>query len=327
MGGSAWTNSAWTIGSELTQFDADAAAIAKAVEVMSAYYTHERAPPANIFLFSNNASAIQAVKNPRSRKAHTYALRFHQALTTFYLTHADVALYLVWGPADDYLEGYKLASYLASKAAYGDPPNGLDRIQSAAYQKDRARRLVFQKWEREYYLDRTIEVFRERWCDSPPSAAYSYTITTHPSETHHPLWKEASKTKIEEDELGRKVTLPLYHRRTTSAAFQLAVDHAFTGSYAKRFRPSDPPESLLCTCGNVLRSPSHIITACSLHYQDRVNAGIHSFNGTLPLRSLFSTREGVPKLLSFLQTSRAAFRPLDPGSINLASESTPEGVG
>ena len=95
VGGSVWTNSAWTIGSELTQFDADAAAIAKAVEVMAAYYTHERAPPANIFLFSNNSSAIQAVKNPRSRKAHTYALRFHQALTLFYLTHADVKLYLV----------------------------------------------------------------------------------------------------------------------------------------------------------------------------------------------------------------------------------------
>ena len=108
VGGSAWTNSAWTIGSELTQFDADAAAIAKAVEVMAAYYTHERAPPANIFLFSNNSSAIQAVKNPRTRKAHTYALRFHHALTAFYLMHTDVALFLVWAPADDYLDGYNV---------------------------------------------------------------------------------------------------------------------------------------------------------------------------------------------------------------------------
>ena len=40
-----------------------------------------------------------------------------------------------------------------------------------------------------------------------------------------------------------------------------------------------------------------------------------------------ATREGVPKLLSFLQASRAAFRPLDPGPINLANEDTPEGVG
>ena len=66
VGGSAWTDSAWTIGSELTQFDADAVAIAKAVEVMVSYYTHKRAPPANIFLFSNNSRAIQVVKNPRT---------------------------------------------------------------------------------------------------------------------------------------------------------------------------------------------------------------------------------------------------------------------
>ena len=154
-----WTNSTWTISSELTQFDADVAAIAKAVEVMATYYTHERAPLANIFLFSNNSSTIQAVKNPRSQKANAYALRFHKALTSFYLTHADVALFLVWAPADDYLDGYKLASYIASEATYRDPPNGLDRIQSAAYQKDCAHRLIFQKWEREYYLDRTIETF------------------------------------------------------------------------------------------------------------------------------------------------------------------------
>ena len=254
-------------------------------------------------------------------------LRFHKALTSFYLTHADVALFLVWAPADDYLEGYKLASYIASKATYGDPPNGLDRIQSAAYQKDRAQRLIFQKWEQEYYLDRTIETFCERWCDTPPSTTYSYTITTHPSETHHPLWKEASKAKVEEDKLGRKVTLPLYHQCTTLAAFQLAIDHAFTGTYTKRFRPLDPPESLLCMCGSVLRSPSHIITTCPHHYQDRVNTGIHSFNGALPLCSLFSTREGVPKLLSFLQASRAAFCPLELGPNNLASEGTPEGIG
>ena len=83
VGGSVWTNSTWTISSELTQFDADVAAIAKAVEVMVTYYTQEQAPLANIFLFSNNSSAIQAVKNPRSKKAHSFALRFHQALTSF----------------------------------------------------------------------------------------------------------------------------------------------------------------------------------------------------------------------------------------------------
>ena len=45
VGGSPWTQSGWTIGSDLTQFDADAAAIAKAVEVLVAFYCSDGAPP------------------------------------------------------------------------------------------------------------------------------------------------------------------------------------------------------------------------------------------------------------------------------------------
>ena len=328
VGGSAWTNSAWTIGSELTQFDADAAAIAKAIEeVVRFHLSSDSAPPSIIYLLSDNSSAIQAVKNPRSKKAHSYAVRFHNALTAFYLRFSGTTIVLTWAPADDELVGHNLACYIASEAAYGDPPNGLDRIQSAAFQKDRARRLAFANWERDYYLDRTLETFNLRWLGIHPNAAHSYTITTHPSENNHPLWKEATKTKVENDIVGRPVKRPLYRRHTTSTALQLAVDHAFTASYAIRFRPSDPPESLSCTCGNVLRTPYHIITSCPLHYRDRVNAGIHNHNGTLSLRALFSTRAGVAKLLSFLQTSSAASHPHHTGTIALARPSTPEGVG
>ena len=322
VGGSAWTNSTWTISSELTQFDADAAAIAKAIEeVVRFHLSSDSAPPSIIYLFSNNSSAIQAVKNPRSKKAHSYAVRFHNALTAFYLRFSGTTLVLAWAPADDELEGYKLAGYIASEAAYGDPPNGLDRIQSAAFQKDHARRLAFANWERDYYLDRTLETFNQRWLGIHPNTTHSYTITTHP------LWKEATKTKVENDILGRPVKRPLYRWHTTSTALQLAVNHAFTASYTIRFRPSDPPESLSCTCGNVLRTPYHIITSCPLHFRDRVNAGIHNHNGTLSLRTLFSTRAGVTKLLSFLQTSGAAKRPHYAGMTALARPSTPEGVG
>ena len=151
VGGSAWTNSAWTIGSELTQFDVDAAAIAKAIEeVVRFHLSSDSAPPSIIYLFSNNSSAIQAVKNPRSKKAHSYAVRFHNALTAFYLRFSGTTIVLAWAPADDELEGYRLAGYIASEATHGDPPNGLDRIQSAAFQKDRARRLAFTNWERDY---------------------------------------------------------------------------------------------------------------------------------------------------------------------------------
>ena len=45
IGGSPWTQSRWTIGSELTQFDVDAAALAKAVEVLVSFYCSDGAPP------------------------------------------------------------------------------------------------------------------------------------------------------------------------------------------------------------------------------------------------------------------------------------------
>ena len=100
------------------------------------------------------------------------------------------------------------------------------------------------------------------------------------------LWKEATKTKVENDILGRPVKHPLYRRHTTSMALQLAVDHAFTASYAIQFRPADPPESLSCTCENVLCTPYHIITSCPLYFRDRVNTRIHNHNGTLSLRAV-----------------------------------------
>ena len=142
-----------------------------------------------------------------------------------------------------------------------------------------------------------------------------------------PSGRKPPKKKVEEDELGCKIKLPLYHQCMTSAALPLAVDHTFTGSYAKTFCPSDPHETLLCTCESVLQSPTHIITSCPLHYHHRVNTGIHSINSTLSLWVLFSTCNGTPKLLSFLQANCTAFHPLDPSANTLASEGTSEGVG
>jgi hypothetical protein len=110
VGGSRPKVSAWSAGGNLTQFDADAYALARTAEEIAHTYTDEVPPPDNIFIISNLASALQAVKNPRSVKAHSSALRFHRALTTFTLCHSHVAFYLVWSPADGDLEGFRMAS-------------------------------------------------------------------------------------------------------------------------------------------------------------------------------------------------------------------------
>ena len=61
-----------------------------------------------------------------------------KALTTFFLIHRDVRLILAWSPKNDDLFPDRLSRDLAAKAASEFPPSGMDSVQSAAYQKDRA---------------------------------------------------------------------------------------------------------------------------------------------------------------------------------------------
>ncbi|KAH9030693.1 hypothetical protein EDB85DRAFT_2290443, partial [Lactarius pseudohatsudake] len=76
--------------------------------------------------------------------------------------------------------------------------------------------------------------------------------------------------KEQEDILSR----PLFTRCSTSLAFQVAVDHAFTGSYAKRFRRHDPPSSVTCPCGWGLRDPPHLISSCLRYFHHRIDSGV-----------------------------------------------------
>jgi hypothetical protein len=126
VGGSRPKVLAWSARGNLMQFDADAYVLARVAEEITHTYTDEVPPPDNIFIISNSASALQAVKNPQSIKAHSSALCFHRALTTFTLHHSHISFYLVWSPADGDLEGYRMASTWAAAVCLHDPPNGLD---------------------------------------------------------------------------------------------------------------------------------------------------------------------------------------------------------
>jgi hypothetical protein len=284
--------------------------------VLASSYSDGVAPPLTIYLFNTSTSAIQAVKNPRSIKAHSFALRFHKALTTLFLSHRDVHIIMCWAPRDDELEGSRLASYLATRACrvdLADLPNGMDRVQSAAYQKDRTRRRTFLNWEKEYWLARAHNDLQVDATGFPlDGVAYQYVISQPPSKKNHPLW--AAATAMEKDEQGRKTRCPLFSRRTTSTTLQLAVDHTFTGSYAKRFRPTDPPSSLRCPCGFPLRTPHHLIRDCRLFYLKRVGHKIIDNDRTLSLKTLFSTTTQMAhRLLSFIANLRAAMRPPEIG--------------
>jgi hypothetical protein len=73
-GGNPITWHQWVAGSELTQFDTDAYTLARTAEVLASSYSDGVAPPLTIYVFNSSSLAIQAVKNPWSIKAHSYAL-------------------------------------------------------------------------------------------------------------------------------------------------------------------------------------------------------------------------------------------------------------
>jgi hypothetical protein len=97
-----------------------------------------------------------------------------------------------------------MASNLAAGACrvdLTDLPNGMDRVQSAAYQKDCACRQAFQHWERDYWLARAHNDLQVNVTGFPlDGAAYQYVISQPPSKKNHPLW--SAVTAMEKDKQG-----------------------------------------------------------------------------------------------------------------------------
>ena len=246
-------------------------------ESLVEWYGEGTAPPPIIYIFGADNSALEAICNLRSLKAHSSCVMFHKALTTFFLLHRDMRLILAWSPKNDDLYPDLRARELAAKAASEFPSSGMDSVQSAAYQKDRARHRAFSQWEEEYHTNHMLEAAKTIWLGvdvCPPCFAYSHAIITAPSTNHHPPWKECT-TRVPATPGSRKKVFK-YRRRTTTTALQLVVDHAFTGSYVKRFRPKDLPESLTCKCGAKIRDPNHILRHYPIFHTQRVNAAIHT---------------------------------------------------
>jgi hypothetical protein len=148
----------------------------------------------------------------QSIKAHSYVLRFHTALTTFFRTHRGVHLVLCWALKDNELEGNWMARSLATAACrrdLADLPDGMDCILSVAYQKDCACRRAFHQWELDYHLARAHNDLQVDATGFPlDGAAYQYAISQPPSKVNHPLW--SAVVAMEKDKWGRKTWHPLF---------------------------------------------------------------------------------------------------------------------
>jgi hypothetical protein len=123
-----------------------------------------------------------------SVKAHTAVLRFHKALTLLTLRHRQVSYFLF---GHQRTTPWKITIWQRScqQASWGLPPEGMDRIQSASFQKSRARQKAFLAWEHEFGLERCLAQFKLRWTgDSGEGHAHREKIITEPpSGSNHPF--------------------------------------------------------------------------------------------------------------------------------------------
>jgi hypothetical protein len=97
---------------------------------------------------------------------------------------------------DTDLKGQWVAWAGAHKACLVDPPNRLNCIQLAAFQKDRAHMLAYQAWAQDYYWEQTCHTFHTTWTGQGTiGKAYTHALTTCPDSSNHPLWTAATTIK------------------------------------------------------------------------------------------------------------------------------------
>ena len=293
----------WTYGEMVKQFNVDCFGLAKTTEALTQRFAHQRVPEV-IYIFCPSSSVLQAMINQRSKSAQKAVLLFHHSLTSFTLTHPTSRFILAWSPLDFTLERQMQAHALAKAACLQEPPNGLDQIQSAAFQKDRARIKAYEEWAQDWHNDHNEHSEGRK----VPSFAHTHTLTHPPDGNNHPLWQAATDQK--KDEQGKKVKKYTFSCHTTSTALQVAVNHAFTGLYAVCFRLANPPESRKCPCRAPLRTPQHITHECYRYMWEWAVAGINHYSCLVPFqRILGPSKKNMLRLLMFIQETRACKHP------------------
>ncbi|KAF8261662.1 hypothetical protein EI94DRAFT_1809968 [Lactarius quietus] len=275
----------WCLGTEVTQFDVDLFALAKAAEWVEQYY-RTRAPPSHIYILAGNLSALQTITDIRTLIHQNTVLLFHKALTSFFSQHWDVKLWLTWSPPVRTRSQVTLARTAALGACTITPRALLSSIHSPSHQKAAARKRAFHMWKTEW--------LEKRRADQHTSFAREYALTRPPDGKNHPLWLGVDKATVD-------VT-----RHTTSTALRLAVGHAFTSDYTKRFRPDIPPDELYCECGFTDCSWFHLVYDCPRFEEARTTAAGHARWDSFSPQDLMGTDAALCGMFyDFLHISRA----------------------
>ena len=289
----------WCLGTEVLPHDTAMFGIAKTLEWFNMFFSDGQPLPSHVYILSSSSSALDTIRNPRSLSNQRERLLFHSSLTAFCARHQDISFTLAWSPVSrDGIQDTTARTH-ALRACTVTPRASLNRVQSAAHCKAIARERAFRNWALEWQASCCKRVGQD-------SFAYEYAIPDPPDGKNHPLWRAATMTNTHPIS-GRRV--PLFSRHTTSTAFRLAVGHAFTSEYTRRFRPDLDGDVLACPCGFPDHSFYHILYDCRLHSRVRVEVNPNLRWASKPPDFFLSTTHGGFMLCEFLQQSRAAFKP------------------
>jgi hypothetical protein len=252
-------------------------------------------PPTHIYILCRDHGALQHITKIRSLDGQDHILTFHRALTSFCSFHRDTGITLVWSPVKRNRTQDSTARSAALEACAHSPRATISSVRSPSFQKKLARRRVSTLWSKEWHAERHSKLGRDH-------LAYDIAILRPPDGSNHPLWNAACK----KDQSGFP---PDYTRHTTTTALRLAVGHAFTGTYARRFRPDLPIESQRCPCGWFDRSDFHLIYECPRYASARRQTSQNLTWDNVPLDKFYGDVNYARLFLDFLQISRAAFKP------------------
>ncbi len=284
----------WCLGTEVTQYDVDLFAIAKAAEWLAAEYSHAPAPH-HIYILSSNNSALRHITNSRSHDNQTKVLTWHRSLTTFFSSQRDTSILLVWTPVCWSRSQDSGARRAALQACMCAPLSSLNHVQSASYVKQKARQHMYHQWSTQWQLDHR----KSHFCNSP---VYDYAITQPPDGRNHPLFTKDIPPKKPADDY---ITIT---RCSSCTAMCLATQHSFTSEYTRRHRPNLPPEAQHCPCSFMDRSICHLLYDCTRYESQRTHPlYLRRHMSTVPPEELFGLHAYT--LLLFLQKTGAASRP------------------
>ena len=261
------------LGGHAEVYDAEMAALAKAASLAS-NLINDFPNITQLTFFSDNASAIKSIVEPKPSSAQLFALSFLNHIRTLLDSHPTLSVTVAWCPSHCGVPGNERADFLAKEATTlsCQIPFGTSRSNAKRRSKSHTTKLWQQDWKKTHNVGR-----------------FAIANRFHPS---------LNPTKHFQDLKDK--------REVFGRVLQCRTGHAYTGEFRQSFLPLSP-DPITCPCDNtILESRNHILSECPRYTQHRKILKKASRHLSLPV--ILGTKKGISALSEFILKSGAFSR-------------------